>query len=453
MNKIDFSTTRINLGIVIISILLMLVVLNFPFRANRFGDWTFHEESKNLALFIKGEIAADKVLITKAPGPILFYTPVYLFASSDATDDQLWVYAVVFTFIIGMISLLFIFRIGTAFFSKEVGLLSVLLFFAFPIHCYYSLGILAEMPAFFSLALAIYGWSLAFEDPHKKRGWILLTLGMWLLILNRPNAILLLGVLFLVIGYSFFQNKLFYATYGKKLILTFLSVLFLGMGTLQLAKSINGNNSEGNQEFYFYYVAHIGRFQFREEPSDLRFWESDNRPDSKDYQNWIRSGGELKGVMVKTNRSYNAVYRDFIINDMLEHPFLTARQFLIRCFYGHINIISKVQPSQFDLGPFKGSLGYWVFLFIINSINLLVLLGAALFLIKEKNLIRYWIFWGITLALLVFHGLTYMEPRYMFPSKVALYVMSAAGLYSIPWIRKIMNTLAVYVFPIAKPIS
>jgi 4-amino-4-deoxy-L-arabinose transferase-like glycosyltransferase len=453
MNKIDFSTKRVNLIIVLVSAVLMLVVLNFPFRANRFGDATFHEESKNLALFIRGEIAADKVLITKAPGPILFYTPVYLFASSDATDDQLWVYAVVFTFIIGMISLLFIFRIGTAFFSKEVGLLSVLLFFAFPIHCYYSLGILAEMPAFFSLALAIYGWSLAFDDPHKKRGWILLTLGMWLLILNRPNAILLLGVLFLVIGYSFFQNKLFYKKYGKKLILTFLSVLFLGMGTLQLAKRINGSDSEGNQEFYFYYVAHIGRFQFREEPTDLRFWESDNRPDSEDYQNWIRSGVELKGVMVKTNRSYNAVYRDFIINDMLEHPFLTARQFLIRCFYGHINIISKVQPSQFDLGPFKGALGYWAFLFIINSINLLVLLGAGLFLIKEKNLIQYWIFWGITLALLVFHGLTYMEPRYMFPSKVALYVMSAAGLYSIPWIRKIMNTIAVYVFPIAKPIS
>jgi hypothetical protein len=200
-------------------------------------------------------------------------------------------------------------------------------------------------------------------------------------------------------------------------------------------------------------VAHIGRFQFREEPTDLRFWESDNRPDSKDYQNWIRSGGELEVVMAKTNRSYNAVYRDFIINDMLEHPFLTARQFLIRCFYGHINIISKVQPSQFDLGPFKGSLGYWTFLFIINSINLLVLAGAALFLFKEKNLIQYWIFWGIWVALLIFHGLTYMEPRYLFPSKVALYVMSAAGLYHLSWIRKIIDKMAVYVFPISKPIS
>ncbi len=453
MNKIDFSTARINLLIVIVSIVLMLMVLNFPFKANRFGDATFHEESKNLALFIKGDVAANKVAITKAPGPILFYTPAYLLAPADATDDQLWAYGVVSSFFIMTISLLLIFRIGAAFFSKEVGLLSVLLFFAFPIHCYYSLGILAEIPAFFSLTLAIYGWSIAFGEPNKKRGWILVTLGMWLLILNRPNAILLLGILFLVIGYSFFRNKTFYKKYGKKLGYTFLMVLILGVGVLQLAKKITATNSGVNQESYFYYVAHIGRFQFREEPTDLRFWESDNRPDSKDYQNWIKSGGELDAVMAKTKQSYNEVYREFLIQDVMEHPYWFARQFVVRCFYGHINIISKVQPSQFDLGPFKGALGFWFFLLIINSINVLVLTGATLFLLKEKNLIKYWIFWGVWIGLVVFHAITYMEPRYIFPSKVALYLMSAAGLYRMNWIKKIIDKMATYVFPMSKSIG
>jgi hypothetical protein len=453
MNKIDFSTKRVNLAIVIISALIMLIVYNLPFKVNPLGDYTFHEESKNLALFIKGEVSYDKVVITKAPGPILFYTPVYLLAAADATDEQLWLYGVVFIFIINTISLLLIFRIGTAFFSKEVGLLSILLFFIFPIHFYYSLAIIGEPLAFFSLALAIYGWSIAFAEPHKKRGWMLLTLGMWLLILNRPNAILVLGVLFLVIGFSFIKSKTFYKKYGKKLGFTFLGVLILGVGALQLAKKITGSKSGGSQESYFYYVAHIGRFQFREEPADLRFWESDNRPDSKDYQNWIQSGGELDSIITETNRSYNTVYKDFIITDMLEHPYWTTRQFLIRCFYGHITIISKVQPSQFDLGPFKGSIGYWTFLFIINSINLVVIVGAALFLFHENNLIRYWIFWGIWVALLLFHGLIYMEPRYLFPSKVALYSMSAAGLYGIPWIKKIIDKIAVYVFSISNPIS
>ncbi len=453
MNKMAFSTKRFNLVVVVISGLLMLIVLNFPFKANKFGDITFHEESKNLALFIKGEISFEKVIITKAPGPIVFYTPVYLLAPVNATDDQLWEYAVVFTFLISTISLLLIFRVATAFFSKEVGLLSVCLFFIFPIHCYYSLGILAEIPAFFSLALALYGWTVAFKEPEKKLGWILLTLGMWFFILNRPNSMLLLGIGFLVVLFSFYKDKAFFKNYGKKMILTFVTVGLLGLGVLQLAKKITQNKAAGNQESLFYFVAHIGRFQFREEPTDLRFWESDNRPDSKDYQNWIKNNEKLDSIITATNRTYNDVYQEFLIQDAIAHPFWFTRQFFVKCFYGHINIISKVQPSQFNLGPFKGAFGFWSFLLIINSINLIVLFGVGLFLFNEKNLIQYWIFWGITVALLVFHGLTYMEPRYIFPSKVALYIMSAAGLYRLHWIKKIINTISAYLFPISKPLA
>jgi Dolichyl-phosphate-mannose-protein mannosyltransferase len=448
MNKIDFSTKRIDWAIVLISALLMVFVVNLPFKANRFGDITFHEESKNLALFIKGEVAADKVLITRAPGPILFYTPAYLLASADATDDQLWIFGVVCTFIILVVSLLLIFRIGTTFFSKEVGLLGVLLFFCFPIHCYYALGILAEIPAFFSLALAIYGWSIAFYQPNKKRGWLLLIVGLWLLILNRPNTILILGVLVLVIGYSFFKNKLFYEKYGKNLGITFLSVFVLGVGTSRLVNIINGSKVNDSQESLFYSVALQGRFQFREEPTDWRFWESDNRPDSKDYQNWIQCGRELNDSITKSERPFIEVYRNFIIRDMLTHPFYTIRQVLVRSFYGHINIVSKVQPQQFKMGPLRGAFAFWFFIFLVNSINLLVLVGVSIFFIKEKTLIQYWIFWGIWLGLLIFHSLTYMEPRYIFPAKVALYTMSAAGLYRIPLIRKIIDKISVHLFPV-----
>ena len=189
MNKINFLTKRIDLTIVFVSMIMMLIVLTLPFKAKPFGDITFNEESKNLALFIKGKVPFDEVAITAAPGPIIFYTPAYLVAPSDATDNQLWVYGVIFTSIIITISLLLIFRIGTSFFSKEIGLLSILLFFIFPIHCYYSLGILAEAPAFFSLTLALYGWTIAYNQPRKKLGWVIMTLGILFLILNRPNAI------------------------------------------------------------------------------------------------------------------------------------------------------------------------------------------------------------------------------------------------------------------------
>lgn len=447
MNRIDFSTKRINGIIVLVSSLMMLVVLNLPFKAKPFGDITFHEESKNLALFIKGKIPYDQVVITKAPGPILFYTPAYLLAPAEATDDQLWVYGVVLTTIIITISLLLIFRIGTSFFSKEVGFLSVLLFFLFPIHCYYSLGIMAEAPAFFSLTLAIYGWSIAHLLPDKKTGWIFLILGMWFLILNRPNTLLLLGLGFLVVLYAFFKNKPFFLAYGKKMMASFVCVGLLGFGILQLAKIVTRTKSGGNQETLFYYVAHQGRFQFREEPTDFRFWESDIRPDSKDYQNWNKSGTALSIVMDRTNQSYVDVYKKFLIDDALENPGLFTRQFFVKCFYGHVYFINSVQPDKFDLGPLKGSIGYWFFILLINSINLIVVAGAILFLFRERDLIRYWIFWGIIISLLIFHGLTYMEPRYIFPSRVALYLMSAAGLYRISWIQKIIYRISFYLFP------
>ncbi len=345
-----------------------------------------------------------------------------------------------------------IFRITSSFFSKEVGILSVLLFFVFPIHCYYSLGIMAEAPAFFSLTLAIYGWSIVFNVPQKKRGWILLIFGLWFLILNRPNTLLLFGIGSLVVLYSFFKNKSFFLSFGKKMMITFLTVGLLSFGSLQLAKSITGNKSSGNQEDLFYYVAHQGRFQFREEPADLRYWESDIRPDSKDYQNWHKSGNELSLVMDKTHKSYAQVYKEFLINDALEHPFLFTRQFFVKCFYGHIYFINSVQPKNFHLGSFKGVVVFWVFMAIINIVNLMIIAGVFIFLFKEKNLISYWIFWSIIIALLVFHGSTYMEPRYIFPSKTALYIMSAAGLYRISWIQKRINWISIFLFPKAKSI-
>jgi hypothetical protein len=230
-------------------------------------------------------------------------------------------------------------------------------------------------------------------------------------------------------------------------VLTFSCVGLLGFGVLQLAKVITGTKSNENQEGLFYYVAHIGRFQFREEPTDFRFWDNDNRADSKDYQNWGKSGKELNSIMEISHRSSNEVYKEFLINDALEHPFLFTRQFFVKCFYGHVYFINSVQTKDFHLGPIRGTTAYWLFMLLINCVNILLLLGAFIFLLKEKNLLNYWLFWAVIVSLLIFHGLTYMEPRYLFPSRVALYLMSAAGLYRIQWIRNKVNVFAKFVFP------
>ncbi|GEP51323.1 hypothetical protein FNO01nite_19950 [Flavobacterium noncentrifugens] len=436
MNTTTLSFKRIDLFIVVISSLLMFAVANLPFKVKPFGDATFHIEGKNLALYLKGDMPYKEVMISKAPGPVFFYAAVYLFAPSDATDDQLWNYGVIFTSIVITLSMLLIFRAATAFFSKEIAVLSMLLFFIFPMHCYYSLGISGEPPAFFSLAMLLYGWSVAFYKPESKSGWLWLIAGMGFLILNRPNAMLILLLGVVIVFYAWFRNKAFFAKYGKQMLVSFFCTGLIAFGVLEMSKAITANKTDVDQQYYFYYVAHQGRFQFRNEPTDIRYWENDIRSDSKDYQDWIQSARDLSAESKATGRSHNEVYRDFLINDALQHPFLLARQFVIKCVYGHLYYINSLRPEKFKMGPLQGATGFYIFILIINLVNILIMIGAAIFLFKQKNLINYWVFWGVIVALLIFHGLIYMEPRYIFPTKAALYIMSAAGLYRLAFIRK-----------------
>ncbi|MFN7676404.1 hypothetical protein, partial [Flavobacterium sp.] len=67
MSKINFSVKRIDLIIILISSVMMFIVLNLPFKARPFGDIIFHEEAKNLAFYLKGDVGYDKVMITRAP--------------------------------------------------------------------------------------------------------------------------------------------------------------------------------------------------------------------------------------------------------------------------------------------------------------------------------------------------------------------------------------------------
>lgn len=439
MHAIQYSTRRVDGLIILMSLLAMLAVISLPFKTKPLGDKIFHRETKSLALYLKGDAGSDKVVVTRAPGPILFYLPAYMMAPSDASDGEIWRYATIFSFVIATISLLLIFRIACRFFSKEVGLLTIFFFLVLPIHNYYSLGILAEIPAFFSLTLALYGWSLVLNAPDRKRGWVLLGFGLCFLVLNRPNTMLLLLLGFAVAGYAYFKDRLFFGRYGKPMILVLVCSLLTVFAVLLGAKKITAQKAKFDQENYFLYIAHQGRFQFREEPGDFRFWGAGSRSGSKDYENWVKSEDSLIRLMQVTRRTDKEVYRDFVMADIKAHPMGFVKQFFVKCFFGNINILNSVKPEAFSLGPLKGVKGYWLFTILINLINLLAWIGMVIFFYKEKRLLRYWLFWGILIALFVFHGLTYMEPRYIFPARSVVYLLGAAGLYQITLVKHLLS--------------
>lgn len=448
MSAINFLTQRINIGIILISSLMMIIVVNLPFKVHPFGDEaSFFDEAKSMALFLKGEVGYEQVTLTKAPAPVFIYAPSFMFTSANPTDMDLWYRGVAINFILITTSMLLIYRAARNLFDEKIALVSILLLFSFPIHFYYVLGITAEIPVFFAASIIAYAWSNVYSNPLKFSNWLLFGFGLWLLIMCRPNALLILGLGFLVLGYSFFKRKDFLVTYGKK---TFYTMILCGLScfaTLKLANIVNANKQVYDQESLFYFVAHQGRYQFREEPLDFRFWDDDIRPDSKDYKNWKLKAGELDRYRVKTGKSNSEVYQQYLINDILEHPFITTRQFFVKTLFGQVYIVNSISPENFHLGPIKGAFLYWVFLFVVNLINILIFIGSLIFLFKTKDLLKYWPLWSIPLGLLLFHGMMYMEPRYMFPARVALYIMSATGLYQLKWVQTKVNFIAKFVFP------
>jgi hypothetical protein len=104
------SFDKIDLFIVLISIIMMAIVLNLPFKAP-FGDEnSFFDESKNLAFYLKGSMDFDKVTLTKAPTPVFIYTPVFLLTSDNPSNDDLWYRGVAVNFILITLSLMLIYR-------------------------------------------------------------------------------------------------------------------------------------------------------------------------------------------------------------------------------------------------------------------------------------------------------------------------------------------------------
>lgn len=423
-------------------------MLNLPFKAKPFGDEaSFFDEAKSLSFFFKGKTPFEHLTITKAPAPVFIYAPAFLLTSNNPSDIDLWYRGIAINFILITASLLLIYKTARNFFDEKTALISIILLFIFPIHFYYVFGITAEVPAFFAASIVVFAWSEIYFNSLKFSNWFQFGFGLWLLIMCRPNSLLILGLGFLILAYSFFKRKDFFQQFGKKMFYTIVVCGLSCFATLKLANLINGSKEVFDQEGLFYFVAHQGRYQFREEPLDFRFWDDDIRPDSKDYKNWKIKAGELDLYRIKSGKTNAEVYREYLISDVLNHPFITARQFVVKSFFGQIYVLNSVSPQNFHLGPLKGPPFYWAFMFFVNLINILIVIGSLIFLFRTKDLLRYWALWSIVLALILFHAMMYMEPRYMFPGRAALYVMSAAGLYRLRWIKNRVDFIAKFVFP------
>lgn len=416
IKKIKFSH-----WVIILSCSMYSVVALLPVKAKPFGDWDFHMQSKQIAQFFWGQTEYNSLVINKAPGPVLFYVTPYFLAGPSASDQTLWLFGIIWSFFFLTAALLMVRKAALNFGYDLAGRIAVLTLLVLPLHLYYSLGILAEGLAFFGCCLFLFGWSIVWKENSNKLvsgGWISLVLGLLCILLARPNSILI--VPFIVVSFlifRYFKDQPFYRTIQKTFFGAMITLILLAGSIALWVKNLPANRSSSTQEGYLAYVMMIGRFQFREETWDWRFWDGSNRPDSKDYVNYQNEKLYLKERANSESKSLSSTYYNFIRKDIIEHPLITLKQFGVRVLFGHVLQVNSINQDSFGVGQLRGSIFFWGFHIALNLFNIIFVLSALYRLKKdwssENSLLSLLaVPW---LALVVFHGFVYMEQRYLFP--------------------------------------
>lgn len=400
-----------------LSIGLFGLFLLSPVKSKPYGDGDFHVEAKALVSYLSGNAPFEVVSISKAPGPVLFYSVPYLIAGDNSTDDTKLNFAR--AWICLLIAFMHYFIYGAI--VKVNGLLTANVFMVFtfiiPLHLYYSMGIWAEPMAYLSMLLIIFG----FLRKRDGRFPIIFFLGLLLLVLTRPNSILAIPCLFLI---SLLFNKSLRSLNLRKfqigLILVGMSVILIGAFVKQLPNS----RVTVYQDDYFSYVQHIGRFQYRNETWDWRFWDSKTRAGSQDFMDYKVSSDSLLELVNKKGVSFSDAFGKWVWQDIIDHPILTLKQFFIRVASGHILQVSSISYDK-DFFGVSGKIIFWIFHVFINILNISIICFAFMLIRKYDSNEQYLLLLCIIVSILLFHGFVYMEQRYLFPIRV-LYLFFAS---------------------------
>lgn len=422
------STYYFDAAVILVSVFLYVGIANMPFKAKPFGDKDFHTEAKIIAKYMWGRESFESVSITKAPGPVLFYLIPYVAVGPDATNDQYWFAGIIWTGLFITMSLFLIKRAGNNFGNPLAGRISVILLLLVPLQVYYSLGILAEGMAFFGCCMMIYGYSVVTKNDRilQLSDWWPFGVGIVLIILARPNIALLLPLSLLFVFWQIWVRKIpFFIKIAKQFFIVWTISVFILASISLLVKQLPNKRTTLNQEGYLGFVAVIGRFQFREEPWDWRFWDNDIRPDSKDYQNWQNKVAEIDTLSDGSEEMKYKNYIDYVVSDVIHHPFNAIKQFFIRAVFGHTLQVNSLDKSKFGVGLLKGEWVYWSVHILLNTFNILILIFSIWYMFTKGIFSNFGLIIIPWIALVLFHGFVYMEQRYLFPVRPVMILLAS----------------------------
>lgn len=412
--------------------LLFLALLCLPASPNRFGDQDFYLEARALAAALAGRAPWQEAAVTKAPGPVLFYTVPFLALPDSAPPERYWLAAVLWSGAWTTASVLLVRRTAARLAGPAAGRVAGACAVALPLCVYYSLGILAEPPAFAGAALLAWGWTRWWRR-HAFRGSLLSPLaaggGLLLLLLSRPNAALVVPLAATAAVATAWRTRSGAGRGAARATGCLLVGVALAACLLQVGLGrLPGRRTAVRQHAYLSYVVLHGRFQYRAEPWNWSYWDQD-RAGTPDYDAWLATQAALETEAAAAGQSLDALRRRWIVQDHLAHPLLALRQALTRCLTLNLLVVHSAAPERFALGPIPGPVVYLAAHLLVNGCAWLLLAAAAAGLWRGRaEALNLWPLAGPWLALLLFSASTYAEPRYLFPAQPGLLVLAGAGL-------------------------
>ncbi len=410
-----------------------IAVANLPFAPSKYGDHDFHIEAQNFASFLRGVGGFETLAVTRAPGPSFFYTVPYLLVAPGSPDELFWKFGFAWTVCWMAVALLMIRRASEILGGPWSGKVAGLMVLASPFSVYYSYAITGEPLAYIGVSAFIYGWARWQSDQsseqQKRRAARLAFLGLVAFMLARPNAALLLpiaGLVALVLRRKSDVNSRAQARFAIHCVLWgALALLLMNV----MGRALHGRAGNLRQSDYLRYTVFQGRYQFRDEPKDWRFFGETTRPDSKDWRNFQQQLADFRIESERTGVPVGALFQNFVVTDLKAHPFLFVRQAIERIVFGQITLVNSVKKESFRLGPLRGPFGYFILHLFINLSNLLLLgSSVAAIYLRRHVLIQMWPLWGTFVGLLAFHAVVYMEPRYLFPARVIIAILGSTVL-------------------------
>ncbi|WP_269225921.1 hypothetical protein [Flavobacterium eburneipallidum] len=396
-----------------ITALVCFVFYFLPFKPKPFGDGEYHEGTIQLIEYIlngfKGNVRIDKGLFS-----LFYYLTPYSLVYVFHNDTIFYLSGIVFNSLATCLAVKYLFAAFDLMgFSNKPKFWAIILLNLFPIHAYYAMGILAESAAFFAVSLFLYAWVKICFDFKSVKYFLILAFSLVILAGTRPNLLpflILFSVYFLTTKFEW-KNKIIF--------ISSLSLMMILLGVVET--KINNTDGAFKKDIFRKHIL-WSRFELRGEPFNWLPQHGKDGFESSDYINNLAKRDELDSICDANKLDKTDYYIQWVINDIVDNPGLTLRQYGLKFFQSQSFIISPLMKSN------KSNLVKWGIHIFINTINYILIffsIAAIVVLIKQKKsqiVIPFILLWSWSLLyVFIFHS----EQRYVFPVRPVLVFLFA----------------------------